>query len=114
MQRKYQIIQEKGDQMNRFVDLREKVLPLLRPYVKRIAVFGSFARCEETSESDIDLLVELKAPEKRPRLGLAWFGLEEELSRILGKDVELIAESSLSPYLRPYAEKDLVLLYEER
>jgi predicted nucleotidyltransferase len=100
--------------MNRFVDLREKVLPLLRPYVKRIAVFGSFARCEETSESDIDLLVELKAPEKRPRLGLAWFGLEEELSRILGKDVELIAESSLSPYLRPYAEKDLVLLYEER
>ena len=100
--------------MNRFVDLREKVLPLLRPYVKRIAVFGSFARCEETPESDIDLLVELKAPEKRPRLGLAWFGLEEELSRILGKDVELITESSLSPYLRPYAEKDLVLLYEER
>ena len=100
--------------MNRFADLREKVLPLLSPYVKRISVFGSFARAEETTESDIDLLVELKAPEKRPRLGLEWFGLEEELSRVLGRDVELIAEGSLSPYLRPYAEKDLVLLYEER
>jgi len=100
--------------MNRFADLREKVLPLLSPYVKRISVFGSFARAEETPESDIDLLVELKAPEKRPRLGLEWFGLEEELSRVLGRDVELIAEGSISPYLRPYAEKDLVLLYEER
>lgn len=46
--------------MNRFTDLRDKVLPMLRPYVKRIAVFGSFARGEETPESDIDILVELK------------------------------------------------------
>jgi predicted nucleotidyltransferase len=99
--------------MNRFVDLRDKILPVLKPYVKRISVFGSFARGEETAESDIDLLVELKDPEKRPRLGLGWFGLEEELSCILGREVELIAEGSLSPYLRPYAEKDKVLLYEE-
>lgn len=100
--------------MNRFADLKDKVLPLLKPYVKRISVFGSFARGEETAESDIDLLVELKPPENRPRLGLEWFGLEEELSCVLGREVELIAEGSLSPYLRPYAEKDLVLLYEER
>ncbi len=99
--------------MNRFADLREKILPILRPYVKRISVFGSFARGDETPESDIDLLVELKEPEKRPRLGLEWFGLEEELSHILGREVDLIAEGSLSPYLIPYAEKDKVLLYEE-
>ena len=99
--------------MNRFADLRDKILPVLRPFAKRVSVFGSFARGEDTAESDIDLLVELKAPEKRPRLGLGWFGLEEELSSILGRDVELIAEGSLSPYLQPYAEKDMVLLYEE-
>jgi predicted nucleotidyltransferase len=40
--------------MDRFADLREKVLPVLHPYVKRVAVFGSFARGEETPESDID------------------------------------------------------------
>ena len=99
--------------MNRFTDLRDKILPLLRPYVKRIAVFGSFARGEETPESDIDILVELKDQELRPRLGLGWFRLEDELGRISGREVELIAEGSLSPYLRPYAEKDLVILYEE-
>ena len=77
----------KDARMNRFTHLRDKILPSLRPYVKRIAVFGSF--------------------------GLGWFGLEDELSRMLGREVELIAEGSLSPYLRPYAEKDLVMLYEE-
>lgn len=99
--------------MDRFTDLRDKILPLLRPYVKRIAVFGSFARGEETPESDIDLLVELKAPGQRPPLGLRWFGLEEDLGRILGRKVELISEKALSPYIRPHAEKDMVLLYEE-
>ncbi len=73
--------------MDRFADLRDKILPLLRPCVKRIAVFGSFARGEETPESDIDLLVELKAPDQRPPLGLRWFGLEEDLGCILGGKV---------------------------
>jgi predicted nucleotidyltransferase len=61
--------------MNRFTDLRDKVLPMLRPYVKRIAVFGSFARGEERPESDIDILVELKDPENLPDWvwdGSAW------------------------------------------
>lgn len=100
--------------MNRFADLVEKALPLLKPYVRRVFIFGSFARGEETQHSDIDLLVELKTPEKRPRLGFGWFSLEEDLSRIMGREVELITEGSLSPYLRPYVEKDMVLLYEER
>ncbi len=99
--------------MDRFVELREKILPLLRPYVKRISVFGSFARGEDTAESDIDILVDLKPPGERPTLGLRWFGLEQELGRVLDREVELISESALSPYIRPYAEKDMVLLYEE-
>jgi len=99
--------------MNRFADLREKIVPLLRPYVKKIAVFGSFARGDETQESDIDILVELKPPGQRPSLGLKWFGLEQELGRILGREVELVSESAMSPFIRPYVEKDMVLLYEE-
>jgi len=99
--------------MDRFAELREKIVPLLRPYVKRIAVFGSFARGDETPESDIDILVDLKPPGQRPSLGLKWFGLEDELGRILGREVELVSESAMSPFVRPYAEKDMVLLYEE-
>ncbi|MBI5032665.1 MAG: nucleotidyltransferase domain-containing protein [Chloroflexi bacterium] len=39
--------------MNKFDELREKILPVLEPYVTRIALFGSIVRGEETAESDI-------------------------------------------------------------
>ena len=99
--------------MDRFAELRDKIVPLLRPYVKKIAVFGSFARGDDTPESDIDILVDLLPPGQRPSLGLKWFGLEQELGRILGREVELISESAMSPYVRPHVELDMVLLYEE-
>lgn len=100
--------------MDRFDELREKILPVLLPYgVRRVAVFGSFVRGEDTPESDIDILVELKPPDQRPAIGLKWFGLEEELSRILGREVDLVSESALSPYIRPYAQREMVVLYEE-
>ena len=100
--------------MERFAELRKKILPVLLPWgVKRVALFGSMARGEDTPESDIDILVELKPPGERPRIGLKWFGLEQELSHILGREVELVSESALSPYIRPYVEREMVVLYEE-
>jgi len=45
--------------MDRFNELREKILPLLLPFgVKRLAVFGSIVRDEQTPESDVDILGE--------------------------------------------------------
>lgn len=100
--------------MERFEELRKKIVPVLLPYgVKRIALFGSVVRDELMPESDVDILVELKPPSERPPIGLKWFGLEEELSDILGREVELVSESALSPYIRPYVEKEMVVLYEE-
>ncbi|KUK44655.1 MAG: hypothetical protein WCY97_01825 [Methanothrix sp.] len=32
--------------MDRFAELEEKIVPLLRPYVKRIAIYGSYARAK--------------------------------------------------------------------
>ena len=100
--------------MDRFVDIKEKILPLILPYgVKRVAIFGSFVRGEDTAQSDIDLLISLKPIGQRPPIGLKWFGLEEELSRILGRKVDLISEKALSPYIRPYVQKEMVILYDE-
>ncbi|HLF27312.1 MAG TPA: nucleotidyltransferase family protein [Anaerolineae bacterium] len=101
--------------MEQIEKLREKILPVLLPYgVKSVALFGSVVRGEDTLKSDIDILVELKAPGERPPLGLKWFGLEEELSRILGREVELVSARALSPYVRPYVEREKVIIYEER
>ena len=100
--------------MEQFKALREKILPVLLPWgVERIALFGSVVRGEDAPESDIDILVQLKELDKRPPIGLKWFGLEEELSRLLGRKVDLVSAHALSPYIRPYVEQEMVILYEE-
>ena len=101
--------------MDRFDELSSKVTPLLQPYVRRISVFGSYARGEMTGDSDIDLLVDLKPSEMRPVLGLFEFiRLEHELEEKLGCDVDLITEEGLNPRRKPNIEKDRVVLYEEK
>ena len=100
--------------MDKFFEIKEKILPLILPHgVIRVAIFGSFVRGEETAQSDLDLLVTLKPMGQRPPMGLKWFGLEEELSKILGRKVDLISEKALSPYIRPYVQKEMVILYVE-
>ncbi|HVM71454.1 MAG TPA: nucleotidyltransferase family protein [Anaerolineales bacterium] len=98
----------------RFISLRSKVEPVLRPYARRISVFGSYARGEATPESDVDLLVALKPSEKRPPLGLfEVIRLEKELEKRLGCEVDLVTEDGLNPRIRSNVEKDRVVLYEE-
>jgi uncharacterized protein len=100
--------------MNDITRIRMKALPLLKPYITRLAVFGSVVRGEATKQSDIDLLITLKPSNQRPKLGLFKFiEIEENLSKELGQDVDLVTEDSLSPYIRPYIEKDQVIIYEE-
>jgi predicted nucleotidyltransferase len=101
--------------MDEISRIRKKALPLLKPYISRMAVFGSIVRGEATHESDIDLLITLKPSDQRPKLGLFKFiEIEQHLSKELGRDVDLVTEDSLSPYIRPYVEKDKVIIYEER
>ena len=101
--------------MERFEELRKKIVPVLLPYgVKRIALFGSVVREEDTLESDVDILVKLKPPNERPPLGLfKWVALEQELSQKLGRKVDLVTEDGISPYIRPYIDGEKVILYEE-
>ena len=89
------------------------LIKALRPYASRIELFGSTARNEDDAESDLDVLVTLRAADERPPLGLKWFRLERELSEKLGRPVELVTEKTLSPHLSPHIEPDRVLLYED-
>ncbi len=100
--------------MDKYAEIRRKALPLLKPYITYMAVFGSIVRGEETKKSDLDLLIRLKPSQERPKLGLfKLLEIEERLNETLGREVDLVEEGSLSPYIRPYVEKEKVVLYEE-
>lgn len=97
-----------------FQELTNKILPMLLPYgVRRVALFGSMVRGDASPQSDVDILVDLKPPGERPPIGLKWFGLQHELGELLGRKVDLVTDGDLSPYIRPYVEKEMVVLYEE-
>jgi hypothetical protein len=68
-----------------------------RHNIRRLALFGSVLRDEFTSDSDVDVLVEF---EPGTRMGLKFFALQEELSRILGRKVDLNTPGFLSKYFR--------------
>lgn len=72
--------------------------------VKRIGLFGSFARGEQHSDSDIDLLVEFEPDRKSfdTFMELSFF-LEETLQH----QIELVTVESLSPYLGPHILKEV-------
>lgn len=77
--------------------------------IKMLGIFGSYARGEDTSESDIDLLIKLKAP-----VGLIEFiRLEDKFAEALGKKVDLATEQSLHPLIRTNVLNDLKVLYED-
>jgi predicted nucleotidyltransferase len=75
----------------------------MRFSVERIGLFGSHARGNATPESDVDILVEFKEPTFRNFMGLVFF-----LEDLLKIEVELVTPDSLSPYIRPYVEKEVV------
>ena len=100
--------------MDTYAEIRRKVIPILKPYINRLAVFGSTVRGEATSKSDLDLLIRLKPSGQRPKLGLfKLMEIEEALAKKMGREVDLVTEDSLSPYIRPYVEKEKVVIYEE-
>ncbi len=64
--------------------------------VKKAALFGSYARGEDTPKSDIDLLVEFKG--RKSLLDLA--GLSIELEDKMGKKFDVLTYNSLHPLLK--------------
>jgi len=67
-----------------------------RNNVKRLRIFGSASRDEESMESDIDLLVDFDSPKGLFEL----IRLEDELKSFFGRPVDLVTEPGLSRYLR--------------
>jgi len=92
------------------VTIDEQALEKLcrRNGVRKLSVFGSFARGEQRADSDIDLIVEFSKP--KGLLGL--LELENQLSDLLGRKVDLLTEQSVSPYIRDSIRRDLRVLFD--
>lgn len=76
----------------------------LKPWLEEqgivnVRLFGSYARDEAGPDSDVDLLVDMTKP-----LGLAFFGIEEDLSEKLGARVEMGTARAMVERVRRNAE----------
>ncbi len=86
-----------------------KLVSILKKHgVRRIEIFGSYARGEAKPGSDLDVIVEF---EKRKSL-LELVGIEQELEDALGIKVDLLTRASISPYLIERIEKESKVVFE--
>jgi predicted nucleotidyltransferase len=76
--------------------------------IRRLALFGSILRDDFGPESDIDVLVEFQ---DGVHVGLAFIRMQDELSRILGRKVDLNTPGSISKYFRDDILNEAETLY---
>lgn len=86
---------------------REQIKEIAQKYgILRVRLFGSVARGEANSKSDVDLLVELP-----PRTNLfTLVAIKQELEDSLHRPVDVVSEAALSPYLRDQVLQEAVSL----
>ena len=68
-----------------------------RHHIRKLAVFGSALREDFTADSDVDVLVEFQ---KGFEPGFAFFNMQDELSELIGHNVDLNTPAFLSRYFR--------------
>lgn len=80
-----------------------------RNHIRRLSLFGSALREDFRADSDLDLLVEF---ERGHVPGLRFFAMERELSRLMGRRVDLHTPGSLSPYFRDQVLAEAQIQYD--
>lgn len=94
------------------------LIPTIQEYMKtkpiiRAWLFGSFSRGEETSESDIDILVDYDESNGIVSL-FKMGGMLMDLSTLMGRRVDLVDNSGLKEFARKSVDHDKILIYERK
>jgi len=76
--------------------------------IMKLSLFGSVLRDNFHADSDVDVLVEFKSGYTP---GFDFFTMQDELSAIIGRPVELQTLDFLSPYFRKNVLKEAKLQY---
>ena len=89
----------------------EDYMAILRKYqtskseiygIRRIGIFGSVARNEQTEDSDVDVCVEMKKPDL-----FALVHIKEELQELFGKSVDIVRlRKNMNPMLLSRIQRD--------
>ena len=91
---------------------REEILSILQERkpdlakrfgLKRLALFGSFARGDNKEGSDVDILVEVP-----PTIGLEFVDLAEEIETILGIPTDVVSRRAIKPRHWNVIQEDLI------
>ena len=89
---------------------RAQLEKLCRKYgIQRLSLFGSVTRDDFGDDSDVDILVEFLPHAK---VGLSFFSLQDELSQILGRQVDLSTPGFLSTRIRDRVTSEARPVYE--
>lgn len=89
--------------------LKEVIIPILRKHdVIHAGIFGSFARGDQTPQSDIDILIEFDPAKRKSLFDLS--ALAIELEDALGREVDLVTYQALNPRIRDRALADEVVV----
>lgn len=83
--------------------LRQHYPFLVREYgIRRIGLFGSYAKGKPHELSDIDLVIEFERP-----IGLRFVELAEYLEKVLGRKVDVLTPASLRGIRIPQVAKEI-------
>ncbi|MGB3494952.1 MAG: nucleotidyltransferase family protein [Elainellaceae cyanobacterium] len=79
-------------------------------HIRQLALFGSILRDDFTPQSDIDILVQFE-PGHTP--GFAFIDLQDQLSELLGRTVDLNTPQDLSRYFRDQVIAEAEVIYDQ-
>ncbi len=94
----------------------QKVIPRViaylstQPVVRKAWIFGSCAKGEENSKSDVDFLVDYDRTHRLSMLTLG--GIISNLENLFGRDIDLVENGYLIPEAQQSANREKVLIYE--
>ncbi len=94
--------------MTSLADIKEKLVKHKSDFfdkyaINELAIFGSYSRGQNNSESDVDILVEFKKP-----IGVEFIDLAEELENILKMKVDLVSKHVIKMNYLKNIESELV------
>lgn len=83
-----------------------------RYHIAELSLFGSVLRSDFRPDSDIDVLVEFEP--NAPIGFIAFAGLAEELSEVLGRKIDLVSKTGLKPRIKKSVVDSALVIYEAR